>query len=146
MASESPEFIVAILFALRAAAGASLGTLISSKVNQWTLLVGMLPLAYSLSAGKIGVMHLDSRQVEEIFLTSAQSLFAVSVLANFSFSVWEAVALLVLFGTQLAMPSPTIRYAFAGLYLALTVVLLFSRADRRQAVCNLLIRSFRPPR
>lgn len=143
LASESPEFIVAILFALRACAGASLGTLVSSKVNQWTLLIGMLPLAYCLSAGRIDVMPLDSRQVEEIFLTSAQSLFAVSVLANFSFSAWEATGLLVLFGTQLSMPSPTVRYAFAGLYLALTVVLLFSRADRRQAVRNLLTRSWR---
>ena len=62
-------------------------------------------------------MRLDSRQVEEIFLTSAQSLFAVSVLANFSFSAWEALGLLVLFGAQLSMPSPVVRYAFAGLYL-----------------------------
>jgi cation:H+ antiporter len=143
LASESPEFIVAIIFALRSAAGASLGTLVSSKVNQWTLLIGMLPLAYCLSAGRIGVMRLDSRQVEEIFLTSAQSLFAVSVLANFSFSAWEAVGLLVLFGTQLSMPSPAVRYAFAGLYLALTVALLFSRADRRQALRKLVTHSWR---
>ncbi|OGQ74785.1 MAG: sodium:proton exchanger, partial [Deltaproteobacteria bacterium RIFCSPLOWO2_12_FULL_60_16] len=44
LASESPEFIVAILFALKANPGASIGTLISSKVNQWTLLIGMLPI------------------------------------------------------------------------------------------------------
>src|SRR3989338_9730190 len=35
LASESPEFIVAIIFALRMKPTASLGTLVSSKVNQW---------------------------------------------------------------------------------------------------------------
>ncbi|PWB79501.1 MAG: sodium:proton exchanger, partial [Candidatus Methylomirabilota bacterium] len=38
LASESPEFIVAIVFAFRGNPGASMGTLVSSKVNQWTLL------------------------------------------------------------------------------------------------------------
>ena len=51
LASESPEFIVAILFALKAQPGTSMGALLSSKVNQWTLLVGMLPVVYAISAG-----------------------------------------------------------------------------------------------
>ncbi len=143
LASESPEFIVAILFALRGSAGASLGTLVSSKVNQWTLLIGMLPLAYCISGGHLGAMHLDSRQVEEIFLTAAQSLFAVSVLANFSFSILEALTLLVLFGAQLVNPSPEIRYLFAGLYILLTIGMLLGRTHRRQAVWNLLTHSWR---
>src|SRR5919197_1201 len=50
LASESPEFIVAILFALRAQPGTSMGALLSSKVNQWTLLVGMLPVVYAVPA------------------------------------------------------------------------------------------------
>lgn len=144
LASESPEFIVAILFALRGLAGASLGTLVSSKVNQWTLLIGMLPLAYCLSAGRVGVMHLDSRQVEEILLTSAQSLLAVSVLANFQFDFWEAVVLLGLFGAQLVSPSPTARYIYTGIYLGLTVLLIASRPSRRQAVRHLLTGAWHP--
>src|SRR5207248_3117938 len=47
LVSESPEFVVAVLFALRGSAAASIGTLISSAVNQWTLLVGALPAARS---------------------------------------------------------------------------------------------------
>jgi len=139
LASESPEFIVAILFAWRGSAGASLGTLVSSKVNQWTLLVGMLPLAYCLSAGRLAAMSLDARQLEEILLTSAQSLFAVSVLANFRFELWEAVLLLGLFATQLLLPSPTVRYGYAAAYLILTMIWLLSRRDRRQAVGQLLM-------
>ncbi|HEY1373089.1 MAG TPA: sodium:calcium antiporter, partial [Candidatus Binatia bacterium] len=62
LASEAPEFIVAILFALKANPGASLGTLLSSKVNQWTLLIGMLPLVYMFSAGELKPMEMDDRQ------------------------------------------------------------------------------------
>ncbi len=143
LASESPEFIVAILFAIRGMAGVSLGTLVSSKVNQWTLLVGMLPLAYCLSAGRLGAMPMDARQIEELFLTSAQSLFAVSVLANFRFSFWEAVVLLALFGVQLMIPSPHVRYLFAILYVVLTIAMVVSFSHRRQAIGKLFKQGWR---
>ena len=39
LASEAPEFIIAGLFAWRLQTSAALGALVSSKVNQWTLLV-----------------------------------------------------------------------------------------------------------
>src|SRR5438093_460738 len=93
LVSESPEFIVAVLFALRGAAAASIGTLISSTVNQWTLLVGALPAAFALSHGGLAPMVLDRRQREEIFLTSAQSVFAPVVISNFRFTHREALAL-----------------------------------------------------
>ncbi len=140
LASESPEFIIAILFALRANPGASLGTLLSSKVNQWTLLVGMLPLVYMFSAGQMRPMHMDSRQVEEMLLTSAQSLFAVAVLINLSFSLTEAAILFVLFTTQLLIPDQTFRYLFSFLYIALAIgIFVFNKESRRS-----LVALFRP--
>src|SRR5262245_31113484 len=62
LASESPEFIVAILFALRGNPQAGVGTLVSSTVNQWTLLVGMLPIADCLSGDHLDPMAMDGRQ------------------------------------------------------------------------------------
>jgi cation:H+ antiporter len=138
LASESPEFIVAILFALRANPGASLGTLLSSKVNQWTLLVGMLPLVYMFSAGQMRPMHMDQRQVEEMLLTSAQSVFAVAVLINLSFSLMEAGFLFVLFTTQLLIPDPTFRYYFSFLYIALTIGIFVLSKDSRKSLLALL--------
>ena len=58
-----------------------MGALLSSKVNQWTLLIGMLPVVFAISAGRFGAMEMDQRQVEEMLLTAAQSLFAVAILA-----------------------------------------------------------------
>ena len=146
LASESPEFIVAILFALRGMAGAALGTLVSSKVNQWTLLIGMLPLAFSVSSGHLQPMCLDQRQVEEIFLTSAQSFLAVSALSNFRFSWWEAMILAGLFSVQMLIPSPQVRYFFAGLYLVLAAVLLLGNSGRRKSVFSLLKDSWKSAR
>ncbi len=50
LASEAPEFVVAIMFALRARAGLALGSLLSAKLNQWTLLVGAIPWVFALRA------------------------------------------------------------------------------------------------
>jgi cation:H+ antiporter len=134
LASESPEFIVAILFALRAKASASLGTLVSSKVNQWTLLVGMLPLVYNLSAGHLGPMVMDARQSEEIFLTAAQSLFAVTIIANLRFSITEALMLFVLFATQLFFTSTEARNIYAFVYVAMAVGWFFIIKDNRKGM------------
>ena len=53
LASEAPEFLIAALLALRGKAGAAMGLLLSAKLNQWTLLVGSLPLAFSVGAGQL---------------------------------------------------------------------------------------------
>jgi cation:H+ antiporter len=142
LASESPEFIVAILFALRANPGASIGTLVSSKVNQWTLLIGMLPLAYSASAGKVAPMVLDQRQIDEVLLTAAQSFLGVAVIANLRFSLWEAAVVATLFGSQLFFPSRTVRYVYAIVYLALTVLLLLTNRENRRGFFD--VRRLRP--
>lgn len=139
LASESPEFIVAILFAIRGNAGAAMGTLISSKVNQWTLLIGMLPLAYGTSSGNLmNAMHLDPRQVEEILLTAAQSLLAVVVLADFRFSLGEGLVFFVLFATQMIWTSPEFRYYYSFLYLVLAIAFVAMRPVVRQSLWGLL--------
>src|SRR5436190_3960803 len=97
LASEAPELIVAGMFAWRLQTSAGFGTLLSSKVNQWTLLVGSLPIVFAISAGALGGLPLDSVQREELFLTAAQSVFAVAILVNRSISVREALALFFLF-------------------------------------------------
>jgi cation:H+ antiporter len=138
LASEAPEFVVAVLFAVKGAAAAAMGTLISSKVNQWTLLIGALPAAFSLSAGDLGTMHLDERQREEILLTSAQSLFALVVIANFRITVTEALMLLVLFIPQFVFTHPEGRLIEAGVYLALSITMVTFSPGVRAGVLSLL--------
>jgi len=141
LASESPEFIVAILFALKAQPGTAMGALLSSKVNQWTLLIGMLPVVYSISAGNIAGMQIDDRQMEELFLTAAQSLFAVVVLANLSFSLMEATVIFLLFSTQLLFPDPQFRFYYSIFYVLLAVALVLVNKDTRQGLRRLFRRA-----
>ncbi len=131
LASESPEFLVASLFALRLRGSVGMGALISSKVNQWTLLVAGIPIAFCLSSGAWAGLPLDARQSEEMFLTSAQSLFAAVVLADLRFTRVEALGLAGLFVAQFFFTGTEDRYYFIAVYLLLTAVLLASAQRRR---------------
>jgi cation:H+ antiporter len=120
LASEAPEFIVALLFAWRGKGAAALGLLISAKVNQWTLLIGSLPVAYLLGGGS-PALQLDGRQVEEFLLTATQTLLGLAVLLSLRFPRWAAWTLLGLFAVQFAVPGQTGRYVLCGIYLVLAV-------------------------
>ena len=100
LASEAPELLIAGLYAWRLNTNAGLGTLVSSKVNQWTLLVGTLPIVFAIAAGGLHGLPVDAHQREELFLTAAQSFFALAVLVTLSISVREAWLLFGLFWAQ----------------------------------------------
>jgi cation:H+ antiporter len=138
LASESPEFVIALLFAWRRRGTLGLSALISSKVNQWTLLVGALPIAYVVAGGALSGLPLDERQTEELLLTSAQSLLATLLICDLDFSRIEAVILAALFGVQLFFPSTEVRYAFSVLYLVIFAGLLLYSPERRYGFIALL--------
>jgi len=120
IASEAPEFIVAATWALRGHASSSLRVLISSKVNQWTLLVGTIPLVYAISGQAIRPFVLDTLQDHELYLTAAQSIFAVAILVNLKLNRLEGILLVTLFTAQLIVAE--IRMEVAAIYLILAVV------------------------
>jgi cation:H+ antiporter len=123
LASESPEFIVAILFAVHGKGSDAIGTLISSKVNQWTLLVGSLPMAY-LAGGGGTALPLDARQIEEFLLTATQTLLGVAVLLTLRFPRWLAFTLLGLFAVQYALPGQGARYLLSAIYCGIAIAAL----------------------
>lgn len=132
LASESPEFILAGLLAARGRHDAGMTVLISSKVNQWTLLIGSLPLAYSISGGTLSPLDFDVRQAEEVFLTAGQSLFAVAILVSLTVAWWEAVILALLFVTQLFFFDTSVRIGYGAAYCALAAI-VFARDVTRLA-------------
>ena len=124
LASEAPEMLLASIFVLKGRGQDGIGLLVSSKVNQWTLLVATLPAAYNISAGSLDGLLMDNRQVIEVFLTAAQSLFAVVLILKLSISVRGALALFVLFALQLALPYNEARLTFAIIYMVLSFGIL----------------------
>ena len=125
LASESPEFIIAITWALRGSGQAAIKALISSKVNQWTLLIGTIPLVFAISSGTFWrPFELDSLQQHELILTAAQSLFGVAILVNMKLSRVNGVLLAILFLIQLVvseirMEITVVYLVLAGIYLVL---------------------------
>ncbi len=64
------------------------------------------------------------RQRDEIFLTAAQSAFAIAVFMNLKMGRAEAIGLFVLFATQLFITNEHIRVIYASIYTALCILLL----------------------
>lgn len=114
LASESPELIVVLIVAA-SEPDEGFGTLVSSKINQWTLLVGMLPLIYAVSRGALHALPMDARQDAEIFLTAAQSLAAAMLLLDLRFTAARAALLAALFALQFVWPDA--RYPLGAVYL-----------------------------
>jgi len=135
-ASESPEFVVVLIWALRGRGSDALRALVSSKVNQWTLLIGCIPIAYSLSKFIHGVenplsgLQLDHRQQWEVFLTSAQSLFAFFIIYDMNFSFLEAILLASLFLIQFFVEH--LREEMAFVYLSLCIPLFILKYYKKK--------------
>jgi len=119
IASEAPEFIIAATWASRGSGNVAIRALVSSKVNQWTLLVGTIPLVYAISGGAIKPFPLDTLQDHELYLTAAQSLFGVAVLVSLRFTGVSGLILTALFLLQLVIAE--IRMEVAALYLILAL-------------------------
>ncbi|GLZ55043.1 sodium:proton exchanger [Actinomycetospora sp. NBRC 106378] len=149
LASEAPELLVAGLYAWRLKTTDALATLVSSKVNQWSLLVGTLPLVFALAAGSLNGLPIDVDQREELLLTAAQSLFAVALLVTLSISVKGALALLGLFVAQFLLAAllpaalqETELLILSAVYVVLALV-LFVR--QRKALVGLVRDGLRTP-
>ncbi len=148
LASESPEMLVAGYFALRGNPGAALFMLISATVNQWSLLVGSLPIAYSLAHGSPAALPLTSgpaiellgyvmhRQQVELLLTMAQTIFAVALVLRLRVSWREMALLLGLFVGQLVSSGTGYRAIFALLFLGMAGSLLLGDGQRRAGIAG----------
>jgi cation:H+ antiporter len=146
ISSESPELLVAAVLALRGDQDPALGMLLSAKVNQWTLLVGSLPIAYAVGGGGAAGIALDARQTEEFILTAAQTVLGFAVLADLRLQVWEAVALFALFALQFPFPQPAVRLGFAAAYMLLAALLLiYKRRELPHIVRATLMPASAPP-
>ncbi len=121
LASEAPEIIVAVLFTLRANPVAGLTALISSEVNQLTLLVGSMAVLFSASAGEILSFPLDDRQGIEFLLTTAVSVAGLMLVAKRVISWNAGVLLLALFAAHLFFTDPEARLRFAFVYFGIAL-------------------------
>lgn len=102
--SEFPEFTTTFYWAQgRGKAGMALMNMVSSNVNQWTVLAAMIPIVYSLSLGHVAAVPIAEHRME-LLLTLLQSMLGMVLLANLNFHAYEALGLFVLWFAQFLRP------------------------------------------
>jgi len=132
--SEFPEMVSTVNWARRVtAAPMALMNLVSSNINQWTVLAAMIPLVFGYSHwhhyGTWADFHFDDAQRLEIVLTLLQTGLGVLLLATLEFGARAAGLLFLLWLVQFLVPEW--RTAVAGAYGVWMGVLLILFATRR---------------
>jgi len=136
--SEFPELASTFYFARQdEKAPVALMNIVSSNVNQWTLLVAMLPIVLSLSHGHPTALVFDPEQKAELILTIAQSLTGLVFLLNMEFSWWEALTMLLLFLAQFFLPHTPIAIIF-GIWSVAGLLHFLIRRPPHSAIASFL--------
>lgn len=137
--SEFPEKVSAFMWARRVThAPMALMNMVSSNINQWTVLAAMIPLVYGYShyhhTGAWADFHFDAEQRMEIILTLLQTALGIVVLANLEFDWFDATALFVLWLVQFLVPHLREEVALAyALWIAVLIVGFVIRGQRLRA-------------
>jgi cation:H+ antiporter len=125
--SEFPEFVSTFNWARRVRqAPMALMNIVSSNINQWTVLAAMIPLVYGYSHlrhhGSWSDFPFDPAQRIEIILTLLQTALGILLLANMEFDWLDASSLLVLWLAQFLVPHWREEVAFAyGVWMVVLV-------------------------
>jgi cation:H+ antiporter len=134
--SEFPEKVSAFYWARRVThAPLALMNLVSSNINQWTVLAAMIPLVFGYSSLRHhGVwldFHFDDAQRLEILLTLLQTGLGVLLLANMEFDWLDATIILVLWLAQFLRPNLREEVAVAyAIWMAILVIGFIVRGRR----------------
>ena len=116
--SEFPEMLSTFYFARTVTrAPMALMNMVSSNINQWTLLMAMLPVVLSLSRGAVSAIPLDGQQELELLMTVGQALLAMLFLMDMALAWWEAAALFALWAVQFVFSASGWNFTIPGISL-----------------------------
>jgi cation:H+ antiporter len=119
--SEFPEKTSAFAWARRVTrAPVALVNMVSSNINQWGILSGLLGVIYCWSHGSTEPLPFDAFQRSEILLTIVQAFLGWLFLASMSFEAYEAGGLFGLWLVQFLVPS--LRHQILFVYGAWIVI------------------------
>jgi cation:H+ antiporter len=124
--SEFPEKTSAFAWARRVTrAPVALMNMVSSNINQWGILSGLLAVIYCWSHGSTEPLPFDDFQRHEILLTILQAFLGWLFLASMDLEAMEAAGLFVLWLIQFLVPSSRHLMLFVyGAWIAVEVALI----------------------
>lgn len=103
LVSEFPEMASTFYWARTVEkAPMALMNMVSSNINQWTLLPAMLAVVYAVSVGAATPILFDKHQQLELILTLGQAVIGLLFLINMRLAWWEAALMLVFFAIPFA--------------------------------------------
>lgn len=129
--SEFPEKLSAFYWARKVStANVALMNMVSSNINQWSILSAMIPIVFVISAGGLEPIVFDRMQKQEIMLTILQSFLGFLLLLNLQLKFHEALILFVFWFTQFIVPSwrGVMIYVYLGWCLIEFVKMLAGRS------------------
>ncbi|MBI3544899.1 MAG: hypothetical protein HY075_16625 [Deltaproteobacteria bacterium] len=128
IASEFPEKVTAFGWARKASkVPYAIVNMLSSVTSQWTLLAGLVPIIFAISAGHFYTIELSQFQRHELLLTISQSALTLAILADLKIEAYEMIGFFALWLVQFVLPSsretlPFFYFAWTG-YEALRLLL-----------------------
>ena len=133
--SEFPEKTSAFAWARRVTrAPVALMNMVSSNINQWGILSGLLAVIYCWSHGSTAPLPFDAFQRHEILLTILQAFLGWLFLASMDLEAGEAAGLFVLWLIQFLVPSSRHVMLFVyGAWIAFEIVLLIMGRKKLEA-------------
>ena len=133
--SEFPEKTSAFAWARRVTrAPVALMNMVSSNINQWGILSGLLAVIYCWSHGSTEPLPFDAFQRQEILLTILQAFLGWLFLASMDLQAYEAAGLFLLWVVQFAFPSlrHPMLYVY-GVWIAVEVGLVLAGRKKLEA-------------
>jgi cation:H+ antiporter len=119
--SEFPEKLSAFYWARKVStANVALMNMVSSNINQWSILSAMIPILFVISAGEVRPLTFDAMQRHEILLTILQSFLGFLLLLNLELKMHEALILFVFWFVQFVVPAW--REAMIYVYLSWCII------------------------
>jgi cation:H+ antiporter len=129
--SEFPEKLSAFYWARKVStANVALMNMVSSNINQWSILSAMIPILFVISAGKLQPLTFDHFQRQEILLTILQSFLGFLLLLNLELKMHEAAILFVFWFVQFVFPPSreVMIYVYLGWCVLETGLLISKRS------------------
>jgi cation:H+ antiporter len=115
--SEFPEKLSAFYWARKVStAPVALMNMVSSNINQWSVLSAMIPIIFVMSYGSIHPLQFDAFQRQEILLTILQSFLGFLLLMNLELRWYEAAVLFLFWLIQFLVPGS--RHTMIWVYAA----------------------------
>ena len=126
LASESPEILIAGLFAFRNKSIESIAIILSSQANQMSLLIGSMGWIFAFATNKFVSFPVNDTQSIEFLLTAAFALIQIAIIYKSKFNKTIIISLMLLFFSQLIFSNSDFKLYLSIFLFCISIPLFIS--------------------